>query len=110
MTAEVFVPVGFDPPTSLATSQFHLEPLGPQHNRADHAAWTREQLKPYIAHAIECFGFERSMYGGDWHVMELAIRYPEWVEIVDTVVVGASAAEQRKLFRETAIDFYRLDR
>jgi hypothetical protein len=39
MTADVFVPVGFDPPTSLATDQFHLEPLGPQHNGADHAAW-----------------------------------------------------------------------
>ena len=39
MTADEFVPVGFDPPTSLATNQFHLEPLGPQHNQADHAAW-----------------------------------------------------------------------
>ena len=39
MTADAFVPVGFDPPTSLATDQFHLEPLGPQHNQADHAAW-----------------------------------------------------------------------
>lgn len=39
MTADEFVPVGFDPPTSLATSHFHLEPLGPQHNQADHAAW-----------------------------------------------------------------------
>jgi hypothetical protein len=39
MTAGVFVPVGFDPPTSFATDQFHLEPLGPQHNKADHAAW-----------------------------------------------------------------------
>lgn len=34
-----FVPVDFDPPTSLATDQFHLEPLGPEHNQADHAAW-----------------------------------------------------------------------
>ena len=39
MTADEFVPVGFDPPTSLATDQFHLEPPGPQHNQADHAAW-----------------------------------------------------------------------
>ena len=39
MTAHEFVPVGFDPPTSLTTDQFHLEPLGPQHNQADHAAW-----------------------------------------------------------------------
>jgi hypothetical protein len=40
MTVEEFVPVGFDPPTSLVTDQFRLEPLGPLHNRADHAAWT----------------------------------------------------------------------
>ena len=39
MTADEFVPVGFDPPTSLTTDQFHLEPLGPQHNQADHSAW-----------------------------------------------------------------------
>ena len=39
MTEDEFVPVGFDPPTSLTTDQFHLEPLGPQHNQADHAAW-----------------------------------------------------------------------
>ena len=39
MTAHEFVPVGFDPPTSLRTDQFRLEPLGPQHNQADHAAW-----------------------------------------------------------------------
>jgi hypothetical protein len=40
MTADGFVPAGFDAPTSFATSQFGLEPLGPQHNQADHAAWT----------------------------------------------------------------------
>ncbi|MGF1661646.1 MAG: N-acetyltransferase [Kineosporiaceae bacterium] len=40
MTSEAFVPVGFDPPTSLVTDGFRLEPLGPQHNEADHAAWT----------------------------------------------------------------------
>lgn len=39
MTAGEFVPVGFVAPTSLATDQFRLEPLGPQHNLADHAAW-----------------------------------------------------------------------
>jgi hypothetical protein len=39
MTAEGFVPVGFEPPSSLVTDRFHLEPLGPQHNEADHAAW-----------------------------------------------------------------------
>ena len=35
-----FVPADFDPPTSLVGAGFYLEPLGPQHNDADHAAWT----------------------------------------------------------------------
>ena len=39
MTSDGFVPVGFRPPTSLVSDLFHLEPLGPQHNQADHAAW-----------------------------------------------------------------------
>ena len=76
---------------------------------ADHKSWTREQLKPYIAHAIDSFGFDRSMYGGDWHVMELAGTYPNWVEVVDWVIQGASAAEKRKLYRDTAIKTYRLE-
>lgn len=76
---------------------------------ADHRAWTREQLKPYIAHAIDVFGFDRVMYGGDWHVVELACPYPKWVEIVDWVTEGATHTEKRKLFRDNAIAFYRLD-
>jgi L-fuconolactonase len=75
---------------------------------ADHKNWTREQLKPYIAHAIDAFGFERCMYGGDWHVLELAGTYPQWVEVVDWVIEGASAEEKRKLYRDTATRVYRL--
>lgn len=77
---------------------------------ADHQSWTRDQLKPYIAHAIDSFGFDRIMFGGDWHVAELAIAYPDWVSLVDWVVEGASAVEKRKLFRDNAIGFYKLDR
>ena len=40
MRSEPFVPAGFEPPRSLRRDQFVLEPLGPQHNEADHAAWT----------------------------------------------------------------------
>ena len=40
MSSGGFVPPGFVAPTSLVTDRFRLEPLGPQHNEADHAAWT----------------------------------------------------------------------
>ena len=75
---------------------------------ADHAAWTREQVIPYVAHVVECFGFDRVMYGSDWTVAELTHRYPTWVEILDQVVAGASADELRALYRGTAARTYRL--
>lgn len=77
---------------------------------ADHAAWTKEQVKPYVAHAIDCFGFERVMYGSDWTVSDLTHAYPVWVDLVDEVVAGASELERRKLFRDNAIRIYRLPR
>jgi hypothetical protein len=40
MGTDQFVPDDFDPPTRLATDRFVLEPLGPQHNHADLAAWS----------------------------------------------------------------------
>jgi hypothetical protein len=35
-----FVPAGFEPPTSFTAASFRLEPLGPEHNERDYAAWT----------------------------------------------------------------------
>ena len=35
-----FVPAEFDPPTGFTAGGFRLEPLGPQHNERDYAAWT----------------------------------------------------------------------
>lgn len=40
MTAEMLVPSDFPVPDGLVTSDFRLEPLGPQHNEADYAAWS----------------------------------------------------------------------
>jgi hypothetical protein len=39
VTTEPFVPPDFVVPLRLETPQFVLEPLGPQHNDADYAAW-----------------------------------------------------------------------
>jgi L-fuconolactonase len=76
---------------------------------ADHARWQSDEVKPYVAHVIECFGFDRVMYGSDWTVSELTHAYPLWVQILDEVVAGASLDERRKLYRDTAIRTYRLD-
>ncbi|MFQ5972428.1 MAG: amidohydrolase family protein [Alphaproteobacteria bacterium] len=75
---------------------------------ADHESWTRDDLRPYIDHVIECFGFDRVVYGGDWPVSTLATTYPRWVETLEWAVSGSSEEELRKLFRDNAIRFYRL--
>jgi hypothetical protein len=40
MSDQFFVPVEFAVPGGLTAEEFRLEPLGPQHNAADYAAWT----------------------------------------------------------------------
>lgn len=74
----------------------------------DHRSWTYDQVAPYVTHAIDSFGFDRVAFGGDWPVMELATRYPDWVATVDRLTAGASPADLRKLYRDTAIAYYRL--
>jgi hypothetical protein len=40
MSGEAFVPGDFEVPLELVSPPFRLEPLGPQHNEPDFAAWT----------------------------------------------------------------------
>ena len=76
---------------------------------ADHASWRPEQINPYLCRIIEVFGFDRIMFGSDWPVSELTHRYRDWVDMVDRVTAGSSEQERRKLFRDNAIRFYRLE-
>ena len=76
---------------------------------ADHASWTRDQLRPYLDHVLQAFGSERVIFGSDWPVSEQTHRYATWVEIVDHALRGASDAERRRLFHDNALAFYRLD-
>ena len=76
---------------------------------ADHKTWTRDQLRPYIDHTIDCFGPDRILYGGDWPVCELAGSYLQWLATLDWATAGFSPSDKRKLFRDNAIRVYRLD-
>ena len=52
MGDQLFVPADFAVPEGLTAGEFRLEPLGPQHNAADYAAWTSS-----IAHIQATPGF-----------------------------------------------------
>jgi hypothetical protein len=55
---ESFVPTGFDPPTRLTVAEFRLEPLGPEHNERDYAAWSSS-----MDHIRRSPGYGK---GGNW--------------------------------------------
>ena len=70
--------------------------------------WVLEDLKPYIDLVINSFGIDRVMFGGDWPVAVQASDYPRWVETLCLATSSFSELDQRKLFRDNAISFYRL--
>ncbi|MDE0084261.1 MAG: amidohydrolase family protein [Candidatus Poribacteria bacterium] len=75
---------------------------------ADQENWTASDLQPYIEHIIECFGFDRVIYGSDWPVSTLASDYPRWVQTLQDAVSGCTPEELKKLFHDNAIKFYKL--
>ena len=76
---------------------------------ADHRGWTAGDLRPYIEHVVDTFGFGRIMFGGDWPVATQATTYPRWVETLEQAVAGSTPADVRKLFHDNAVSFYRLN-
>jgi L-fuconolactonase len=75
---------------------------------ADHRHWTPDQLKPYINVAIEAFGFDRILFGGDWPVSTQAIRYEHWVNLLDNILLGVNSIDKHKFWRNNAVRVYRL--
>jgi L-fuconolactonase len=75
---------------------------------ADHQGWTPEELAPYVAHALEVFGEDRVVFGGDWPVLLLAASHDRWVETLDALTQRLSPEAKRKLWKENARQFYRL--
>lgn len=75
---------------------------------ADLDAWTPDDITPFIDHALECFGPDRLLFGGDWPVLRLAADYPTWADLVETTIQTYSETERRKIFRETAERVYDL--
>jgi L-fuconolactonase len=75
---------------------------------ADHKYWKPGEIEPYIDVAIDAFGFDRIMFGGDWPVAIQAIEYRHWIEILDKKMIGVGAIERRKFWRDNAARFYRV--
>ena len=75
---------------------------------ADWANWQPDDLKPYLYHAIDAFGFDRLLYGSDWPVVLLAGRLAQWLDTLQALLSSCTDTDRDKLFCQTARRVYRL--
>jgi L-fuconolactonase len=74
--------------------------------RADWKSWKPDQLKPYIEHALQCFGFDRVLFGSDWPVCTLACAFEQWMEVLRNMTNGCRKDQLERLFGKNARQFF----
>ncbi|WOO42703.1 amidohydrolase [Rubellicoccus peritrichatus] len=65
-------------------------------------------VRPYVEHSIECFGWDRVVWGGDWPVCLLNTSLKSWVDVSRELVANESEDNQRKLFYQNAERIYKV--
>jgi L-fuconolactonase len=78
-------------------------------SEAQHHIWRSEDLKPYVYHAVNEFGFDRVMFGSDWPTINLASSYSHWAHTLHDLLSHASSDDLQKLFYDNAWRFYELE-
>jgi L-fuconolactonase len=73
---------------------------------ADWQNWQPDDLKFYFGWALECFGFDRVLFGGDWPVATLATSYERWVETVQGFLSFTQGVDRTRLFQTNAERIY----
>ena len=70
---------------------------------------TKEDIKPYIAFAIDHFGLNRCFCGGDWPVSMLSASYSETWQVYKIILKELlPPGELEKVFYSNAVSFYNL--
>ncbi len=75
---------------------------------ADWKGWQPADLRVYFEQALECFGFDRILFGSDWPVATLATRYERWLDTVQNFMRFAKDADRAKVFQINAERIYRV--
>jgi Predicted metal-dependent hydrolase of the TIM-barrel fold len=67
-----------------------------------------EAIRPFVEHCIDCFGWDRVLFGGDWPVCNLTSTLGRWVEIAKEIFRTESLDRQQQFFSGNAERIYRL--
>ena len=74
----------------------------------DPARVTADAMRPFVEHCIECFGWDRVLFGGDWPVCNLTSSLGRWLAIAKELLAGESAERREKFFAANAERVYKL--
>jgi len=69
---------------------------------------TTEAIRPFVEHCLECFGWDRVLFGGDWPVCNLKASLGRWVAIAKELVGTGTPERQAGFFAGNAQRIYRL--
>ncbi|HET7412239.1 MAG TPA: amidohydrolase [Pararhizobium sp.] len=69
---------------------------------------TIEAIRPYVEHVIECFGWDRVVWGSDFPVCTTKADLESWVKMTRELIAGASESEKTLLLNANAERIYRL--
>jgi L-fuconolactonase len=75
----------------------------------DSGSWTPAAIRPFLDRALECFGPERLMFGGDWPISVLSGGYDRVWDGLHELFDEFSGSDRDRVLGETAVDFYGID-
>src|SRR5665647_880308 len=87
----------------------HAKVSGLYSATADSSAWTTDAVRPFVMRALEVFGADRLMYGGDWPISLLSGGYRRVWEGLSVIFAELGSEEQRWVLGGTAERFYGID-
>jgi L-fuconolactonase len=86
----------------------HAKVSGLYPTHGDRADWSANDLWVAFDVALEAFGVERLMFGGDWPISVLAGGYQRVWAALSTLFAGLSDAERAAILGRSAASFYRI--
>jgi predicted TIM-barrel fold metal-dependent hydrolase len=70
--------------------------------------WSVATIRPHVEHVIDCFGWDRVVWGSDHPVVTLTGSLTRWVEATREIIAGCSEDEQARLLHRNAERIYKL--
>src|SRR5690606_40501091 len=64
--------------------------------------WSLDRLRPFVEHVIECFGWDRVVWGSDHPIVTQGGTLTDWVSATQKIIAGTSADEQGRLLNANA--------